>query len=177
MPINKTCVICGKAFTVPPSEAQQECCSKKCGAALRTKHGLREIRWSDEAKQRRSQDPTIQNQMKRIQKVGVEAALKLPEGQRGEQNREAKVWTLIDPDGNYHRVVNLLDWGRKNKGLFFEPDVPEDIAARRIAQGFRAIASYMRGVASRTRPVTTYKNWRLACLPEDKEPHEQSDGT
>lgn len=177
MPIDKTCVICGKAFTVSPSEAHQECCSKKCGAALRTKHGLRNSKWSDEAKQKRSQDPAIQNQMRQIQKAGAEAALKLLEGQRGVQNRGAKVWTLIDPDGNYHRVVNLLDWARKNKNLFFESDTPEDIAARRIAGGFRAIASYMNGSSSRTRPVTTYKNWRLACLPEDKEPHEQSDGT
>ena len=36
------------------------------------------------------------------------------EGQKGSQNREALVWRLIDPDGNTHKAVNLLDWARQN---------------------------------------------------------------
>lgn len=39
-------------------------------------------------------------------------------------------WVLIDPDGNTHKAVNLLDWARKNHLLFFDEDVPEDVAAK-----------------------------------------------
>lgn len=86
----------------------------------------------------------------------------MPAGQKGPQNREALVWQLIDPDGNTHKAVNLLDWARKNHLLF------EDVAAKRIAEGFKAIATSIRGTRLKSRPVTSYKGWQLAGLPTPK---------
>lgn len=167
--IEKHCVICGKTFRVCPSEKERKCCSKKCGAALRTQNGKRGgTHWSEEAKENLRKSEKAKRAREISSQAGLAAAKALPESQRGEQNREALAWLLIDPSGNYHEVVNLLDWARKNKELFFEPDVPEDVAAMRISCGFRAIASSMRGVASRKRPVSTYKGWRLAELPQPK---------
>lgn len=79
------------------------------------------------------------------------------------QGKEALVWRLIDPDGNTHKAVNLLDWARKNYLLFFDEDVPEDVAAKRIAAGFRAIATSIRGTR-----LKCYKGWQLAGLPTPK---------
>lgn len=167
--IKKFCAICRKAFYVSPSEVEQQCCSKKCGAALRLKNGhLNNAAWSNAAKARRAADPKIQMQMHALQPVGVAAALKQPEGQRGPQNREALVWVLIDPAGGYHKAVNLNDWARKNCRLFFQDDTPEDVAAKRISAGFKAIASTMRGNRGKSRPAMAYKGWRLAGLPSPK---------
>lgn len=33
--IKKICVVCGKPFEVYPSESGIQCCSRKCGTALR----------------------------------------------------------------------------------------------------------------------------------------------
>lgn len=72
-------------------------------------------------------------------------------------------------------AVGLNDWARKNKNLFFPPDVDEDTAAMRIRSGFGAIASSMRGAASRSdHPSETYKGWRPARLPEPKKPGEET---
>lgn len=167
--LKKICAICGKPFYASPSEVNQQCCSKKCGAALRLKNGhINNAAWSDEAKARRTADPEIQAHMQTLQSVGVSAALKLPGGQKSPQNREALVWRLIDPDGNTHKAVNLLDWARQNHLLFFDDDIPEDVAAKRIAAGFRAIATSIRGTRLKSRPASSYKGWQLAGLPTPK---------
>lgn len=164
--IEKHCAICGKAFKAYPSEAEKKCCSKKCGAALRTRNGKRGgTHWSEDARTKFRDNEKAKRAREISSRAGLAAANALPESQRGAQNREALVWLLIDPNGNYHEAVNLLDWARRNKDVFFAPDVPEDIAAMRISSGFRAIASSMRGVSSRKRPVQSYKGWSLARLP------------
>ena len=104
--------------------------------------------------------------MAEIQQDGVKAALSIPEGQRGPQNRESKVWELISSDGEYITVTNLLDWARENYTRFVPPCDDVDAAALRVSSGFKAIASSMRGVPSRGRPVSSYKGWGLAKLPE-----------
>lgn len=167
--IVKQCVICGMTFKVYPSESSQQCCSKKCGAALRARHGKAGgSAWSKEAKRRRSNDQRVQEQIAALQSIGAKAALELPEGQKGPQNRESLVWILIDPAGGYHKAVGLADWARENRFLFFPSSVPEDVAASRIVSGFGAIASTMRGKRKNSRPALTYKGWKLAELPEHK---------
>lgn len=126
-------------------------------------------KWSQEAKDKRSSDPDVKSQMASIQAVGTAAALSIPEGQRGPQNRESKIWTLIDPGGNKIVVTNLLDWARKNYTLFEQPCDDVDAAANRVAKGFMAIASSLRGVKSRKRPVYHYKDWGLDGFPVDKD--------
>lgn len=110
--------------------------------------------------------------MAELQSIGVAAALALPEGQRGEQNRESKTWELIDPTGNHIIVRNLLDWSRRNYTLFEPADADPEKAATRISSGFKAIASSMRGVKSRQRHVSTYKGWSLAAPPIKEDAHD-----
>lgn len=165
----KHCIICGAAFASPPSD-KKVTCSPTC-RSIRAAQSARTSKrtWSQEAKSRRSENPAVIEHMERLQPIGVSAALSLPEGQRGEQNRESKTWELIDPTGNHIVVKNLLDWGRKNYTLFEPVEADPEQAAMRISSGFKAIASSMRGVKSRTRQVSTYKGWGLAALPKDKE--------
>lgn len=169
-PQYRKCAVCGKPFRVYPS-TKKLCCSLECGMKLRSQNGNSGgKKWSLDAKQRARKDEKRIAKLASIQQEGMKAALSIPEGQRGPQNREAKIWILIDPDGKYYKVINLLDWARKNKDLFFGPSVPEDVAAIRISSGFKSIACSMRGVMSRKgKPATTYKGWRLARLPEEKD--------
>lgn len=171
--IPKICIICGNPFKIYPSDTKQ-CCSKKCGAALRTKNGKRGgTHWSLDAKERLRGSEAAAQARKEAGRKGLEAAAVIPAGQKGPQNRESLVWILIDPYGQYHKAVGLKDWARKNKNLFFSPDVSEDVAARRIQSGFGAIAASMRGAKSRERRVQTYLGWRLAELPRPKRPGDE----
>lgn len=107
--------------------------------------------------------------MSELQSIGVAAALSLPQGQRGEQNRESKTWTLIAPDGTHHTVVNLLHWARSHYKLFEPDSLDAEATAQRIRSGFGAIASSMRGVKSRRHPISSYKGWGLYEIPEKAE--------
>ncbi len=164
----RTCVICGKRFWASPS-GKEVCCSISCGVEYRRQRGtLGGNPWSLNAKLKRRADPKVKAQINAIQPIAAKAAMAIPEGQRGPQNRESLLWILIDPQGGYHKAVNLYDWARKNRLLFFSPSVPEDVAARRIAHGFYAIAATMRGTPSRKgKPAMSYYGWRLAELPRD----------
>lgn len=168
----KKCVICGAAFQAPPSD-KKVTCSPACRskrAAIAAANGHR--KWSPEAKARRAADDEVLEHMASIQQIGAAAALALPEGQRGPQNRESKTWELIDPDGNHITVTNLLDWARNNYTLF-EPLCDDvDAAAKRVSNGIMTIATSMRGARSRQRPVSSYKGWGLARLPEKGDKHD-----
>ena len=127
------------------------------------------LRADEAAIRKRTENPIWREKARINAKLASDASMLIPESQRGPQNRTAKNWILIDPDGNHIEVVNLLDWAREYYD-FFEPDSDDiDLSARRISQGFQAIASYMRGVPSRKRPVTSYKGWGLYALPTEKE--------
>lgn len=168
----KHCIICGAAFKSPPSD-KKVTCSPAC-RSIRAAQSARTVKrtWNQEAKSRRATDSTMIEHMEHLQPIGVAAALALPEGQRGEQNRESKTWELIDPEGNHIIVKNLLDWSRKNYTLFEPVDTDPEKAAMRISSGFKAIASSMRGVKSRQRPASTYKGWSLATLPIKEDTHD-----
>lgn len=165
----KRCIICGAAFESPPS-TNKVTCSPACRSIRAAQVARRSSRtWSQDAKSRRAADPDIKQRMETLQPVGTAAALALPEGQRGEQNRASKVWELISPDGSRVVVTNLKQWARDHYKQF-EPDCTDaEASAQRIACGFRAIASSMRGVKSRERPVSSYKGWGLASCPEAKQ--------
>ncbi len=171
----KVCIVCGAAFECPPS-SKTVTCSSDC-RSVRARSSLAARRAADPlaltgtpeaAKKRYLNQETLEAARRAAQKAS-EAAMLLPEGQRGPQHRTAKNWILIDPDGFRIEVANLLDWAREYYD-FFEPDADDiDAAACRIASGFRAIACSMRGVPSRKRPVRSYKGWSLYALPTDKE--------
>lgn len=166
-------MICGAVFQAPPSD-KKVTCSPACRsrrAALAAKASAGRT-WSPEKKARRANDPDVIAKLASIQQIGSQAALAIPEGQRGPQNRESKVWELIDPDGNHITVTNLLDWARNNYTLFEPPCDDVDAAARRVSNGIMTIATSMRGARSRQRPVSSYKGWGLARLPEKGDKHD-----
>ena len=167
--MDKKCVICGATFKSPPS-SKKVTCSPACRsvrAARSAKASNR--RWSDEARRRRACDPRIQARMEELSPVGMALMRDLPDGQRGPHHRSSKIWELIDPNGQHITVVNLLDWSRTHYAMFEPDSLDPDASANRITKGFGAIASSMRGVKSRKRPVSSYKGWGLAMLPYDKE--------
>ena len=171
--MDKKCVICGAVFQAPPSD-KKVTCSPACRsrrAALAAKASAGRT-WSTEKKARRANDPDVIAKLASIRQIGSQAALAIPEGQRGPQNRESKVWELIDPDGNHITVTNLLDWARNNYTLFEPPCDDVDAAAKRVSNGIMTIATSMRGARSRQRPVSSYKGWGLARLPEKGDKHD-----
>lgn len=164
--ITQACVICGRLFDSYRSD-NRVTCSDACRRLRAAKSAHDKPRkWGEDAKRRRAEDAAVKAQMDELQPRGVQAALAIPEGQRGPQNRESKIWVLVDPSGNQVPCTNLLDWARNNYRLF-EPQTAEkdrDLAARRISHGFRAIASSMRGAPS-YRSLYHYKGWGLLSLP------------
>lgn len=169
--MDRQCVICGVVFQAPQS-SKKVTCSKACQSKRAADAARRGHKWSDEAKRRRASDPDVIAGLNRVSADGRVAAAALPGGQRGPQNRESKTWDLIDPDGNHITVTNLLDWARNNYTLFEPPCDDVDAAAKRVANGIMAIATSMRGVRSRQRPVSSYKGWGLARLPEKGDKHD-----
>ena len=164
----KVCVICGAEFKAPPSSKKSTCSpacrSVRCSQAQKGKKRPK----SEATRNAMKNSPAVQARMRSFQKIGTAAAMKLPEGQRGAQNRTSKVWELIDPMGNRIIVEGLSDWARKNYKLFEPPDADPEAAALRIRGGFAAIAGSMRGIRSRKRQACTYKGWKLASLPKEK---------
>lgn len=170
----RICIVCGKTFYAPPS-SKKITCSKTCASIRKTQIRTGKThQWSEEARTRlKENERHIQQAQQQIIKA-TEIAMQIPEGQKGSQNRACKVWILKAPDGTLHRAVGLLPWARENYRLFEPDSIDPEATARRIAYGFRAIASCMRGNA-RTRnghPVNSYKDWQLLSI-SDKTNDEQ----
>lgn len=98
----------------------------------------------------------------------TKAALALPEGQRGPQNRNAKIWHLRTPDGEPVVVTNLTDWARQHTADFGME--PTEASAAAISSGFRQIKRSMEGKFRRANgqpcTVSTYKGWTLVAWEE-----------
>ena len=170
----KLCKICGKEFYAPPS-SKKVTCSSKCSATLKSmQHTGKKNPWSAAARARYAKSAAHQAQAHSQIKEATKAAAAMPEGQRGSQNRECKIWILKAPDGTLHRAVGLLPWARKNYALFEPTAQDPEAAAARIKAGFGAIASSIfYGAKSRSgHSVTKYKGWELLYIGE-KGPNEQ----
>ena len=165
--ITKPCVICGRLFDSYRSD-NRVTCSDACRRLRAAKSAHEKPRkWGEDAKRRRAESSDVKAQIADLQPRAVQAALAIPEGHRGPQNRESKIWVLVDPSGNQVPCTNLLDWARNNYWLF-EPQTPKDerdLAAGRISRGFQKIAACMRGSPSCKRSVYHYKDWGLLSLP------------
>lgn len=98
---------------------------------------------------------------KRSQPDAVLAAKMSEKSGRFESNVNAKVWTLIAPDGRKYVCRNLNKWARDNMRLF---GLDEDENPMKISAGFRAIALSMKGKTKRH--VDSYMGWRLDGLPQ-----------
>lgn len=153
----RQCVICCAWFDTPPSN-NKSTCSRECSRQWRSmQHIGVKNKWSEEARERLREKPTPPQLA-----CGTAAALQLPEGQKGQQNRESMVWELIAPDGSHIVAIGLEDWARRNAWRFGETEE----TAYRISAGFRQIAQSIRGKTKRT--VSSYKGWGLAGEPIDK---------
>ena len=110
----RQCVICGAEFDTPPS-SNKRTCSPACSAAWRSQqHKGRHNKWSASAKRNAAAAAEKTGNLAH----GTKAALALPEGQRGPQNRNAKIWHLRTPDGEPVVVTNLTDWARQHTADF-----------------------------------------------------------
>lgn len=165
--MTRYCVICGNPFQASPSDKKvtcyPECRSKRASIASTG----RRYRLSDKARSHRTEvcnRPEVKARLMESAKKASDAAMENPLSQRGPQNRTSLFYILIDPTGHKIPVVGLEDWCRNHCELFSEVS-DRDKDGARIAKGFRAIASYLRGVPSRTQAVTSYKGWGLSGLP------------
>ena len=160
----RQCVICGAKFSTPPSNNKRTC-SPACSAAWRSQqHKGRHNKWSAAAKRNAAAAAERTGNLAH----GTEAALALPEGQRGPQNRNAKIWHLRTPDGEPVVVTNLTDWARQHTSDFGME--PTEASAAAISSGFRQIKRSMEGHFRRANgkpcTVSTYKGWTLVAWEE-----------
>ena len=159
----RQCVICGAEFNTPPSNNKRTC-SATCSSAWRSQqHMGRHNQWSAAARQNAAAIAERTGNLTH----GTAAALALPEGQRGAQNRNAKIWHLRTPDGDPVVVTNLLDWARHHTADFGME--PTEQSAANIASGFRQIKRSMEGKIKRNgKPMSvyTYKGWTLVAWKE-----------
>lgn len=167
----KLCIICGKEFFASPS-LNKVTCSPECRSKRAARASAERIRepWTDEARERRKNDPVIIEKMKEIQSIGTDKALQNPKNQRGPQNRESKRWIIYTPDREQIVVTNLKHWARENYDLFEPGSDNIEETATRICNGFQAIAQSLkgnRGAGLKQGSVAMYKGWFMLSLPEE----------
>ena len=164
----KRCVICGAEFTAPPS-SKKITCSPECSSRRKTlSHDGKHNVWTMQARLNHSERLKAKG-FNDSAKKGLSVANSRPGSKRGPQNRNAKVWVLIDPDGVEHTVVNLLHWSRQHAHEFDAvlTDADRERVALNIRTGFGNICQSMRG--TRKHPVYRYKDWGLASFPTHKD--------
>lgn len=160
----KRCVICGKEFKSPPSDkvvtCSPECRSERARRAVIARNGV-SVFHTPETLKKLKESPKRKEHVKKLQVIATNAAMQLPGNQKGVQNRTGKLWILIDPSGNKHAAINLLQFIRDNAELFgIIPDDEKSI--RRISYGFRQISRTLSGTNS-GRPVYHCREWGLDC--------------
>lgn len=99
---------------------------------------------------------------------GLAAAILLLHLHRKELLHESGLLICAADLGGHESVTHGLLDAVDELLLFFDDDIPEDVAAKRIAEGFRAIATSIRGTRLKSRPAASYKGWMLAGLPTPK---------
>lgn len=169
----KVCPICGKKFFCPPSDK-----TTTCSAECRAERARRSINkrfangWAPDTSHIGEYVKTHKEEVMRYQKLAVEAAKKSPIAGRFETNKNSKIWVLVDPLGNEHKVRNLLLWARENAELFGKQK-NNDKDAHTISSGFIAIKRTIEG--KRGAPGCTqrgsmyYFGWTLKELPVSPE--------
>lgn len=158
----KRCAICGAKFKAYPSD-KIVTCSPECRSERARRAALERgnIFLDPENLRKLAESPKRKAHVKEMQIMGKNAAMELPGNQKGIENRTGKLWILIDPTGNKHAAINLLQFIRDNAELFdIMPDDEKSI--RRISYGFRAISRTLSGTNS-GRPVYHCHDWGLDC--------------
>lgn len=155
----KKCVICGREFEAPPS-SKKITCSKECSTIRkeRTHTGLH-FKVSEQGRLGMKKSGEKLLRARKTALLASSASMKLPESQKGSQNRTCKVYLLKSPDNTLVRAVGLLPWARENYYLFEPASTDIEATARRIANGLRAIIS--NSASRREHPVSFYKGWQI----------------
>lgn len=160
----RKCIICGSEFQTSPSN-NKITCSRECSAVRKSQsHTGKSNKWSEEKRESARVAAAKTGNLRN----GTAAAMKLPEGQRGEENRNAMIWHLRDPEGNPVIVTNLLHWARLHAQDYFGMD-PTDRSGEVISSGFKNIKRSMEGKLHRNgKPysVYSYKGWTLVAWEE-----------
>lgn len=128
----KTCIVCGKTFPDPPTNASV-CCSKECSS----KH-----------RKDMMQGEKQQNNFKKM----IAGKELFEKEHQGEKHVNAKEWVIQSPEGKIYRCRNLLYFIRSNPELF-------DGTERQVFDGFSKIKATRQG--KRKNPSYTYKGWQL----------------
>lgn len=156
----KKCVICGREFKSPPSDkvvtCSPECRSERARRALIARGNIFS---APEILKNIKESPKKKAHAREIQDLGKKAAMELPGGQKGIQNRTSKLWILIDPTGNKHAAINIMQFVRDNAESFSINSYDEK-SVRNISYGFRAISRTLSGTNS-GRPVYHCREWGL----------------
>lgn len=154
----KKCAVCGTEFYAPPS-SKKITCGKECSAIRkRTTHMGKSNVWNEKSRSK------LRGKYTDNLKKGTPAATKSPNSGRFETNVNAKRWHIKSPEGVEYRFRSMMNWARKNCGLFgFETS---DKNALKIATAFSNLKSCMLG-KSKNR-MQTYKDW-IIILDDDTE--------
>lgn len=166
----KKCSVCGREFYAPPS-SKKKTCSKECELKNKSAvHKGKSFGWSDEAKKRFAQNPSHLKQARTQVIEATKTAMALPEGCKGAQHRDSKVWIVKSPENTVLKIVGLAQWARNNYKLF-EPDSTDPAAtANRIHAGFSAMSSSLSGYRQKKGcMVGQYKGWQLIYVGEKDE--------
>jgi hypothetical protein len=152
--MDKRCVVCGGAFTAPPS-SKRITCSRACSSARKSDtHRGQSNTWSPTARARaaaRGQTPNLRR--------GTPAAQESPIAGPFETNQEAKVWSLRSlATGERYDVRNLALWCREHEDLFW----PDDW--ERAYAGLRQVQAWLMGHTRRK--VSRWKDWTLDAPAE-----------
>lgn len=174
----KQCVICGKKFKSPPSD-KVVTCSPACRSerARRSAIARGNIFQTPENIRKRQESPKRKAHIKRLQVIASNAAMELPGGQKGIQNRTSKLWILVDSSGNKHAAINLTQFIRDNAEAFGITPCDER-SIHNIEIGFCAVSRTVSG-RNKNRPVYHCRNWGLDCpsidFPEEYSTYEAQD--
>lgn len=149
----KRCKECGAMFECPPSD-KTVTCSEAC-SAKRRKRTRKGHAWSQVARESLAKK---QADKSRTNLANGTAGATAKNEAAPEENVEAKVWEVIDPDGVHHKVVNLRHWMIKRLGKEH---------GLKVYNGLRTTAACLRGKTKRA--ATQSHGWRLAKLPFPQE--------
>jgi hypothetical protein len=158
MPKNsKICPQCGNHFFAPPS-SKKITCSRECATERkRISHAGKSNRWNDAARKKLSGKGQGENLKK-----GTPAARISERSGPFITNINAKLWTVLDPNGATYRVRNLALFCRENAAKF----APH--GHRNAYAGLRAVQAWLTG--KRSRQVSQWRGWTLKAPAETIDP-------
>lgn len=151
----KKCTICGAEFRSSPSE-KKSTCSPACRSERARRHAKKGRPWSAAARAKLAEKGRTANLH-----LGTPAASASPLSGPFATNQEAKIWSLITPEGERIVVRNLSLWLRENR------DRIHPLRPRQLFRGLQQVAQCIEGKTKRG--VSQSHGWRLERAPQSPE--------